>query len=495
VSVLDAHRGALARMGAQDPRTLETQGRLEGLALRGEFHAWHDGDSDRFDQSLGARNERSLRIGDREYIVNASGNVRELVGSLVKRQRTQDFILSADFANEPQYSVLLGRASQDGHDVVQIRTAPPGGDSEVVSLDAKTQLIDAIAFDDADGTETITYADYRVVHGALVAFTEIDSDGDHAYDLTQHVATVNVNRSIDPAIFVPPPTVTIQTEKPVTVSLTFDRGHIYVPVTIRGHDYRFLLDTGSQAVVVDSRVAAELVLVPQGMLQVRGARRVSGIGIASLDDLLVAGARLPLDVVSIVDLNQSTEGAFPIDGVLGYPFFAAADARIDLAKLTMTFGQPGSLPVQGDKVDLDTDRELPEIAAKINGTPARMLVDTGNSTELLVFNPFLQAHPGLIQFVGSQQVSNYGVGGSMSAVGTMVDELDLGPYRMFNRYTNLMLGSSGAFADRIDGGNVGLGTLKNFVVTFDLANRAMYLLRAGSFDDGRYRPHYQNITP
>jgi hypothetical protein len=49
------------------------------------------------------------------------------------------------------------------------------------------------------------------------------------------------------------------------------------------------------------------------------------------------------------------------------------------------------------------------------------------------------------------------------------------------------MAEKGAFADRIDAGNVGLGILKNFVVTFDLTNSALYLEKGEGFDDGRLR--------
>ena len=282
----------------------------------------------------------------------------------------------------------------------------------------------------------------------------------------------------------------VSNDAPVTVSLVERGGHFYAPIELHGHPYSFLVDTGSQAIVVDSSVAAANTLVPEGTLEVAGAKRVGAVGVAPLESITIGGATLPVGLVSIVDLSSSTNGAFPIDGVLGYPFFAAADVKIDFNRLTMTFGRPGTLKQDGAKLALDTDRQLPETGAKINGVATNVLIDTGNSVDLLVFNPFLRAHPGAVPYVGSSQVRNYGVGGSMAAVGANVDQLDLGPYSMYNRRANLMLTSSGAFADRIDGGNVGLGTLRNFVITFDLFDRAMYLQRASSFDDGRYRPHF-----
>ena len=50
-----------------------------------------------------------------------------------------------------------------------------------------------------------------------------------------------------------------------------------------------------------------------------------------------------------------------------------------------------------------------------------------------------------------------------------------------------MQATSGAFADRFDAGNIGLGLLKNFVVTFDDSAGALYVERGSLFDDGRSR--------
>ena len=80
-----------------------------------------------------------------------------------------------------------------------------------------------------------------------------------------------------------------------------------------------------------------------------------------------------------------------------------------------------------------------------------------------------------------------GVGGSARAVSAVIDELQVGNYRLFNRYANLMLTDSGAFADKFDAGNIGMGVLHNFVITFDLYNAQMFLQRSAAFDDGRYR--------
>jgi hypothetical protein len=106
---------------------------------------------------------------------------------------------------------------------------------------------------------------------------------------------------------------------------------------------------------------------------------------------------------------------------------------------------------------------------------------------LLLFKSFVDQHPGLVSLAQSGPQLNRGIGGSVAAVGAVVGVLQLGPYRLFNRYTNVVLSTTGAFADRNDGGNVGYASLRNFVVTFDLQNHALFLQRAQGFNDGHDR--------
>jgi Aspartyl protease len=190
----------------------------------------------------------------------------------------------------------------------------------------------------------------------------------------------------------------------------------------------------------------------------------------------------------VVDLSSVTYEGATVDGVLGYPFFAAAEVRIDPQRLTMTISKPGTLPRLGTPVALDTDRELPEVDARINNINGRFLLDTGNSSELLVFHAFLASHPGVVDYAGAGNFArNGGVGGSAAAVPATVNEIDLGPFALYNRYADVILSDTGAFADRNDAGNIGLGTLHNFVFTFDLTARTVFLDPTRWFDNGRFR--------
>lgn len=490
--MLTARKNALAAMHVHAPRTLELRGVLLGAGMQGQFHSWQTGNDERYDESVGGRTETTMRLDDRQYIVNESGNVRQLHGLLLRRQRTEDFIGDDGFVNEPQYDMFAGaKQLSDGRSVYEIVVTPPDGQSETVDLDAKSLMIDRISYDEDDGTSTEDFFDYRTAHGALVYQKEVDSNGDHLYDITHDVTKIIVDGVIGPAVFAVPQTTVVQTDKPVTVPLSNHEGHYYTRVTIGGRSYNFLVDTGAQGIVLDTRVARDLNLTPQGHLEVSGTARTGGLGIASLDAIQIGGVSLPVHSVSVLDLRGST-GHFDADGVLGYPFFASAEVTIDPVAQTMTFSKPGSLHPQGEAVPVDVDRQLVELTAKVNGAEGRFLLDTGNSTELLLFAPFMHAHPYLVGFQERHFASDYGIGGSTATISAIVNELDVGGYRLFNRYTNLMQSDRGAFADRFDAGNIGMGVLRNFVVTYDLANARVYMQRGAAFDDGHDRPRYNN---
>ena len=486
--VLQLYHRAVAPNGALPPGTWQAHGSLKGANLVGTFSSWHDAEHDRMDQDLGIARARTLRIADRVYLQNSSGNVIELNGILLRRSRTQDFLSSTELFSKPQYSHLLGRTMlPDGRDVFQLEVSPPDGETETLDIDTRSHLLDRLEYIDGDGLFTIDFSDYRPVNGFLFAFKEVQSDGDHPYDVTQTTTQLDSRSPIPTGTFAPLQPSRLDATEPITVPLTQRAGGLYADVTIFGRNFSFLVDSGAQAVVLDSKVAASLLLVPQGSLEARGTTRSGGIGVALLDHLAIGGATLPVRVASILDLNASTAGHFAIDGILGFPLFGAGVVRIDAGHATMTLAPTDPRASWGEPFEVDVDRELPEIVASVNGVQGRFLMDTGNGNELLLFHNFLDAHRGVLTFNPNGPIGSYGVGGGTRAYATDVDELDIGSYRFYHANTNVMLSTEGAFADRFDAGNIGLGILKNFVVTFDLPNRMLYLKPGTNFDDGRGR--------
>lgn len=462
-------------------------GTLAGEGLTGTFTSWHDGAFNRDDQHLGPRVESVYESADAISVRDSDGNVRELHGVLMRRARTERFIESGDFAKQPQYAIYRGPARVFGRPTYVLNVTAPGGQTETLYLDAETGLADRIAYDDDDGRTTIDLTDWREIDGHRFPFRSLVSNGDHDYDLISVTTKVEPDAAIPPATFAPPHSRAIDMAAPERVALSLRNGHLYVPVTIRGETYNFLLDSGSANIVVDERVAHAAGLHEEGALQANGAARTGGLHVARLDDMAIGTGHLRDLVVATIDLGHSTSGAFRIDGILGYPFFASATVRIDYANNVLTFGPPGSMPESGTRLDLELDRQIPEATLRLNGDlQGQFVVDTGDAAEMLLYRPFVDRNPGIVPFTGTERRS-YGLGGETDSYRTALDRLDIGGIALFHTEVDVMQATSGAFADHFDAGNIGLGVLKNFVVTFDDSAGALYVERGALFDDGRSR--------
>ncbi|HEY5341028.1 MAG TPA: pepsin/retropepsin-like aspartic protease family protein, partial [Candidatus Aquilonibacter sp.] len=324
------------------------------------------------------------------------------------------------------------------------------------------------------------------VDGLLVPYVEIESSGDKAYDVTDRVTGIVTNVRLDPAVFAPLISATVTNAVAVTVPYEELDGLAIVAVQIAGKTYHMLIDSGSQADVIDAGVVHALGVKPQGMLEVRGAKRTASGGVVHLGGMSIGAVDLPMDIATVLDLSGLLRSA-RIDGILGYPLFDAADVRIDPGTQTITLARPGTLAHDGARIDIDTDREVLEAGVHVNGAAVRVLLDTGDANELMLFQKFIHANPGLVSWVTGSRSSDRGIGGSIQAANANVSDLQLGPYHLYNRNATVVLEDTGAFADRNIGGNVGYACLRNFVMTFDLSDGALYIKPARTFDDGRFR--------
>jgi hypothetical protein len=465
---------------------LHASGSVAGGGLLGTFDTYSDGDRERSSESLGPRSEDELRLGDRVWRREADGAVRELRGLLLRRDRTQRIIDSGDFAAHPEYCKPHGISDVRGRQAYALDVTAPGGETETVYIDAENGLLQRVAFDDDDGRTTIDFMDYRDLDGHRLPFRTVQSDGDSAFDEVETTRSVNIHLPFPDAVFAPFVSRSIDIPGVETIALSESEGHYFVPVRIGGGMYRFLLDSGAQNVLLDSAVAARIGLAPVGSLEASGASRIGRLKVAKLAELSVGDGKLRNLVVTTLDLGASTGGAFRIDGILGFPFFAAAAVQIDFARKTMTFGPPGSIAPRGTKLDVDTDRGIPEALVTLDGTMnARAIVDTGNAGTLLLYKPFVDSNPSVVPSTLTSRRS-FGIGGSVDSYRSSLDEIRFGDISLYHAETDVMLATRGAFADRVDAGNVGLGLLRKFVVTFDLSRGELSLERGANYDDGRF---------
>jgi predicted aspartyl protease len=468
-------------------RSFESTGVIAGEGLTGDFHSWRSGPDERDDERLGPRAETTLRLGDHIYLRTASGNVRELTGYLRRRALTAEFVDSGAFLSAPDHSKFIGFGTLDGRRAWRLEVRADGGEPETLWVDTTTARPLRVEYLDGDGPTTIDFSDWRDVDGRQFPFKMVTSDGERQFDVVQQTTSIAVDVPVAPDVFAPLHNRTISADVVQTVPLYERNSHIACNVGVGNKIYSFLLDTGAQSVLLDSGVAKSAGLAELGALEIRGARRTGGLHIVDIPRLDVGVAHLDDLVATSLDLRGAMGGVSRIDGILGFPFFASSLVELDFGHRTMRFGPPGSFVPQGELIPLDIDRGLVEATFELDSRlRAPFIVDTGNSGELLLYRPFVAAHPGIVPLSG-ENIANYGIGGATPTYRSALDSLTLGSVALYHLVTDVVMAERGAFADRVDAGNVGMGVLKNFIVTFDITNRALYLQRAQAFDDGRLR--------
>jgi predicted aspartyl protease len=483
--ILARYEGATRDAGVQ---SFESSGTVRGEGLTGEFHSWRAGPNERDDERLGPRAETTLRLGDHIYLRTSSGNVRELTGYLRRRALTAEFVDSGDFLAAPDRSKFIGFGMLDGTRAWRLEVCAEGGEPETLWIDTQTALPLRVEYLDGDGPTTIDFSDWRTVAGRLYPFKMVTSDGERQFDVVQQTTSIALDVPVSPDVFAPLHNRIISADVVQTVPLYERNSHIACRIRLGGtKTYTFLLDTGAQSVLLDSAVAKAAGLAELGALEVRGARRSGGLHIVDIPRLDIGVAHLDDLVATSLDLRGALGDVSRLDGILGFPFFASSLVELDFGRRTMRFGPPGSFTPQGELIPLDVDRGLVEATFSIDRSiAAPFIVDTGNSGELLLYHPFVGAHPGVVAVRG-ESVNNVGIGGATPTYRTSLDSLLLGSIPLYHLVTDVVMAERGAFADHVDAGNVGLGILKNFIVTFDIANRALYLQRGAGFDDGRLR--------
>ncbi len=130
---------------------------------------------------------------------------------------------------------------------------------------------------------------------------------------------------------------------------------IVVPVEInQSVPYDFVVDTGAQVTTVDSSLAAELRLKPEGTTGVDGVATSSRSGYVHLDLLQAGTHSIPNSLVVIQELAQLRGADAGIRGILGESFLAHFDLLIDNRQHILCLDDSNALAsaIKGKHVDL-----------------------------------------------------------------------------------------------------------------------------------------------
>ncbi len=275
-----------------------------------------------------------------------------------------------------------------------------------------------------------------------------------------------------------------------TLPLTLVDNRPFVDVRVDGQGpFAFILDTGSSSTTLSAELAKRL------QLPVTSSGTDGGAGEQSVSFPVVRVAQAtagPFTLSSFdapaMDMARLAQvvGFQQLEGVLGIELFQHHVVTLDPAH--------GSLRVEAEDhfrpptgaveipIALD-ENQMPIVTATVNGVTGAFQIDTGDRSSLTLFGGFWREHA-LDHAVGPSvtAMTGYGIGGPIRGIVGRPASFAIGSVALPPPVTRLSLQKSGAFTRADHAGNIGMGILKRFVVSFDYAHHAMWLSKGAWFD-------------
>jgi len=496
-SVLDALRKAMLARPYASIASLHTAGSIDVVGLHGAVQEWDDLRGVRFRtfQDAAALTGSSGWDGKVAWSQDYAGLVT-IDGGTAGRLQAID---QAYFDNLRYLApdaggatvIYGGRKTDSGKTYDVLAVTPPQGSEIDLWIDPRTHLVARQTGTIGIVSQTTVLSDYRRVEGITYPFAAKSQDSNGNSSETT-LASLEINGDVAERLRVPIQNVHdfSVASGTTTVPVQIVNNHIYVTgVMLNGRGpYTFVLDSGGDYIVTPE-VAAALQAKAVGSAQISGVGAATeGVAFTHLDSIAVGGAVVHSQYTLVLPIATSfgvSEG-MRIDGMIGYQFLARFLTTIDYANAKLTLAIPGATPANlpgAVAIGFYIDGTIPRIPIGINGVETTAEVDTGNRAALDLSGPFLAAHPAIAALAKTAPgVTGFGVGGPAIARLGRIPEVQIGPYQISNTIAGFAAQKKGAFADPYDPVNVGAGTLRRFIVTFDYAHQQLLLAKGADYD-------------
>lgn len=258
--------------------------------------------------------------------------------------------------------------------------------------------------------------------------------------------------------------------------------------------FNFILDTG-----VGLMIITEPNLVDSIHLSSKRLIKIPGLGEGEDDEAYISSI-LKVDIPGLESydisaailkkdhFNLSNYAGMPIDGLLGYEFFADMAVKINFADSIITVCRPHDLRPfrKSNRIPISVEQRKPYIQTRItfpngNKMDAKLVIDIGAghpiSIENMIKNNGLPA-----KYIPA----NLGVGlnGPIDGFISRVKEVDIGKFKVKDVLASFPDDTKAQIATSVPrDGNLGLGILKKFEVIFDYPDNALYIKKGPLFDE------------
>jgi len=407
---------------------------------------------------------------------------------------TESYIARRGFLFPERIQTQFGTESdavEGGRHVKRVRITPRGGREFTLSIDDVSRLPRQAVFQLSVHVETVTFDDYRSVDGLLLPHQVSIEHGDEAENGTATISVYAVGANAAAPLVRPAANISDvawPADKRETIAracLDPNSGFFVVDAMLNGQGpFPFILDTGGHNIL--SPAIADLL-----KLDVAGKGFSTGAGAGSTPTQFTKVTALRVGAVAVsnqpflvlhIDFGAaSCSGEKPrrIAGLLGlelYERFAiTTDYRAGsvLLRPLLAAGEKA----QAIKLPIRFTSDMPLVRASLNGRSGWFAVDSGNNVEVIVFRNWAQTNDLSPEVVASQSARGMSVGGDLRFQHGRALSFKLGPVDLGAIDILFAQDKQGSLSARYEAGNIGNSVLKNFRVTVDYADGAIYLER------------------
>jgi hypothetical protein len=472
-------------------KTISAVGEKTSFGLTGPYRSVEDLAAGRFvrraDYGLFANGEGLDEAG--RWRMDNSGRVHPRDSGEARTVAATEAYLAARGYLFPQRAkaalVLEESVVEDGRTFDRIAATPEGGRAVTLWIARSDHRLDRATIALDSRTATIRYRDYRAVDGLRLPFDIATDNGEGELGETQ-LARYIVDGGSPADTHRPaagPPDAAIVSGAPVAYA-PFRRdaqsGLPVVEARINGEGpLLFILDTGGH----DSLTSAAAAMLG---LPLHGAGFSLGAGEGSTPTRFTRVASVGLGeaemrhqpfMVLQLDLGQAMDSAnrpTAIAGVIGLELFERFTVTLDYAAGRLSLRLPGPDAIAGG-APIRFTSDLPLVEASIDGRNGWFGLDTGNSTDVILYKAWVEANGLPSWFEVTVDSAGNGVGGALMFRKGRAGAISLAGATLPAPPILFAGDHMGSLSSRAEAGNIGESVLSHYVVTFDYAHETVRL--------------------
>ena len=372
------------------------------------------------------------------------------------------------------------RAEADGRKFDVVSIVPEGGRGFEFWINVDTRLIERLVEREAELTRTEIYSDRRDVQGVKIPFLVRTTRGDPKLDEIVSVQKIVFNEPLTDIAFGPPaarPEFAFPAGR-ASVDVDFEvfSGHTFVRVMLDGRGpFRMLFDAGGANVLAAETAA---LLVGKG----NPIPRTLAVGTTDMAGVTMGDQRY---VVADIDtFLRRVEGLDDVAGVIGLEWFVRMPIRVDYARSRLTLFDPAQFKGAGSatRVPVAARGRLPRLRGSVDGFDGMFEIDMGSRGSLTLAPAYAAKHELAAKLSArNEAITGAGMAGPMRSLLARGKLLKLGAVEVPYPVIAIPRDNKVALAESEIAGNVGFGVLRQFAITYDLPNDALYFERYLNF--------------